>query len=279
MYKIAVLTLVFLCVLVQSACTKPKSKADSRQEHTILSNPESELLETLLSSPSLVFTDAGGESELLARNILDNKTEFLHDLAVVLNNDTHDLLVLADKKHFLSEYFIPHDIISLAPNQYYTLNRKDLSLRKPVEEALREMAEAASSDGVNLVVSSTYRSYEYQKALYERNVKQLGQEAADRESAKPGSSQHQLGTAIDFGSITDDFAFTKEGRWLETNAGKWGFSLSYPQGYETVTGYRWECWHYRYIGKQAVEFQKLWFNNVQQYMLEFIHNWKASAVK
>ena len=110
--------------------------------------------------------------------------------------------------------------------------------------------------------------------MYNRNVREMGQAAADRESARPGTSQHQLGTVIDFGSITDDFADTKAGKWLAENAASFGWSLSFPQGYEDVTGYRWECWHYRYIGKKAADFQKKWFSDVQQFMLEFIDAWK-----
>ena len=80
---------------------------------------------------------------------------------------------------------------------------------------------------------------------------------------------------MDFGSITDEFAQTKQGRWLSANAGTYGWSLSFPDGYEDVTGYRWECWHYRYIGVEAVEFQRKWFSDVQQFMLEFIHAWRT----
>lgn len=201
--------------------------------------------------------------------------EFLNDLQGVLASDTDDLLTLVDKKHFLSADFVPADIVPLKPNDFYLLNRNDLSLRKPVEAGLRRMAAAAKQDGINLVVSSTYRSYDYQKNLYERNVRQLGKEVADRESAPPGASQHQLGVAVDFGSITDDFAQTKQGMWLAENAADYGWSLSFPDGYEDVTGYRWECWHYRYIGVEAVNFQRKWFSDVQQFMLEFIHAWKT----
>ena len=201
--------------------------------------------------------------------------EFLADLQQVLAEDADNLLTLVDKQHYLAADFVPADIVALKANDFYLLNRNDLSLRVPVEKALRKMASAAKEDGINLVVSSTYRSYDYQKNLYERNVRQLGKEVADRESAPPGASQHQLGVAVDFGSITDDFAQTKQGRWLASNAGKYGWSLSFPDGYEDVTGYRWECWHYRYIGVTAVEFQKKWFSDVQQFMLEFIHAWKT----
>ena len=201
--------------------------------------------------------------------------EFLADLQQVLAEDADNLLTLVDKQHYLAADFVPADIVALKANDFYLLNRNDLSLRLPVEKALRKMASAAKEDGINLVVSSTYRSYDYQKNLYERNVRQLGKVVADRESAPPGASQHQLGVAVDFGSITDDFAQTKQGRWLASNAGKYGWSLSFPDGYEDVTGYRWECWHYRYIGVTAVEFQKKWFSDVQQFMLEFIHAWKT----
>lgn len=201
--------------------------------------------------------------------------DFLADLQQVLAEDTDDLLTLVDKQHYLAADFVPADIVALKANDFYLLNRNDLSLRVPVEIALRKMASAAKKDGINLVVSSTYRSYDYQKNLYERNVRQLGKAVADRESAPPGASQHQLGVAVDFGSITDEFAQTKQGQWLAANAGNYGWSLSFPDGYEDVTGYRWECWHYRYIGERAVEFQRKWFSDVQQFMLEFIHAWKT----
>ena len=201
--------------------------------------------------------------------------EFLADLHRVLASDEHDLLTLVDKRNRLAAGFVPADIVALKPNDFYLLNRNDLSLREPVEQALRRMAAAAKEDGISLVASSTYRSYDYQRSLYERNVRQLGKEAADRESAPPGASQHQLGAVVDFGSITDEFAQTRQGRWLAEHAADYGWSLSFPDGYEDVTGYRWECWHFRYLGVPALEFQRKWFSDVQQFMLEFIHAWKA----
>ena len=214
------------------------------------------------------------EKNEIAHRILENQENFLRDLERLLLKDTMNLLRLVDKKHFLEKEDNPKDIIPLKPNNAYLLNRNDLSLRDFVEDALRKMSFAAKDEGITIVASSTYRSYEYQEGLYERNVKELGQEAADRESARPGTSQHQLGTVVDFGSITDEFALTKAGIWLDNNASRFGFSLSFPQGYEEVTGYRWESWHYRYIGLEACLFQEAYFNNIQQYMLEFIHLWK-----
>ncbi len=199
---------------------------------------------------------------------------FVAELEEVLYADEENLLILVDKRNFLSPDFEPGDIVPLNPKASYRLNRSGLSLRKSAEEALERMAARALKEGRPLLVSSTYRSWSYQKTVYERHVGTLGKEVADRESATPGSSQHQLGTAVDFGSITDEFALTAAGEWLASNASRFGWSLSYPDGYENATGYRWESWHYRYIGEKACLLQDTWFDGIQQYTLEYIDAWK-----
>jgi D-alanyl-D-alanine carboxypeptidase len=125
-----------------------------------------------------------------------------------------------------------------------------------------------------LTASSAYRSFDYQTQVYNRNVREMGQEAADRESARPGHSQHQTGLVVDFGSIDDSFAATAAGRWMTVNASRFGWSLSYPNGYEAVTGYRWESWHYRYVGKDLAAFIDKYFNGIQQYALRFLYEWE-----
>ena len=149
-----------------------------------------------------------------------------------------------------------------------------MKIRAEAYSALNEMAQAALNDGIRLFVSSAYRSYSYQENLFNYWVSVDGLEQAERESARAGTSQHQLGTAVDFGSISDDFDKTQMGQWVYKNAADYGWSLSFPKGYEDVTGYRWECWHFRYIGKNACRFQQKWFGGIQQFMLEFIDLWK-----
>ncbi len=210
----------------------------------------------------------------------ENRAAFLADLELVLGADaarSDGILVLVDKKHPVPAGLVPTDLVTLAKGKAYVVSRDGLSLRKEAEAALDRMARAALADGVTLVASSSYRSYEYQKKVYERNVREMGEAAASRESAKPGQSQHQLGTAVDFGSITDDFAGTKAGRWLAAHAGEYGWSVSFPQGLESVTGYRWESWHYRYVGVEATALADRWFGGVQQYMIEFVDAWRKSG--
>jgi D-alanyl-D-alanine carboxypeptidase len=216
-------------------------------------------------------------AETLSR-INANWASFSADLAETLREDDaagQGLLTFVDKSHALSRDAIPGDLIPLAAGKSYAVGRDGLSLRSPAEAALDRMARAARSDGITLVASSTYRSYDYQKKVYERNVKEMGEAAASRESAKPGQSQHQLGTAVDFGSITDDFAETRASKWLTAHASEYGWSLSFPKGYEPVTGYRWESWHYRYIGPRAARLTDTWFGGVQQYMIEYVSAWRA----
>jgi D-alanyl-D-alanine carboxypeptidase len=201
----------------------------------------------------------------------DRARAFLTDLDAVLAADEgQDLLLFVDKTHALPGY-VPPDLVTLKSNVAYLTSRSGLQLRSVAEVSLRQMGEAARKAGISLLASSTYRSFDYQVTVYARNVKALGQAVADRESARPGTSQHQLGTVVDFGSISAAFADTAAGRFLEQHAAEYGWSLSFPDGYEDVTGYLWECWHWRYIGVEAVRFQAKWFDNIQQFMLEFIN--------
>ncbi|HTZ52931.1 MAG TPA: M15 family metallopeptidase [Spirochaetia bacterium] len=205
--------------------------------------------------------------------ILANPRGFLHQLARVLDQP-QDLLVLVDKSHLLGADYVPPDLVPLGGYRL-AVSRNDLSLRRVIMTDVLAMVAAAKAHGVILLFSSSYRSYEYQREVYAREVKMYGQEAADRESAHAGASQHQLGTAIDFGSITDEFAGTRAGRWLAAHAWEYGFTLSYPKGYEQVTGYRWESWHYRYITRPAARLQREFFGDVQQYLLEFLDAHRA----
>lgn len=236
-------------------------------------NPELEKLDSVLSNMNERFRATfsipkGGEEIFLAdlRKVLESEKDF--------SSDDISPFFLVDKNNFLPENYVPKNMIPLKKNDLYAITKNTLALRKEAYDALNRLAAAAKADGVTLTVGSTYRSYEYQKNLFDYWVRVDGLEEAERESSRPGTSQHQLGLVLDFAPIEDEFAETKAGKWAEKNAAKYGWSLSFLKGYEDVTGYRWESWHFRYVGIPAVQFQAKYFGDVQQFMLEFINAWK-----
>ena len=116
--------------------------------------------------------------------------------------------------------------------------------------AFYEMQAAARLDNIELFVASGYRSYEYQVDLYNYYVKKDGKELADTYSARPGYSEHQTGLTADINSADESFEGTKEAIWLNDNCYKYGFIVRYPKGKDEYTGYEYEPWHLRYVGKE-----------------------------
>ena len=123
---------------------------------------------------------------------------------------------------------------------------KDLDI--DAVNALKQLQAAAKSVGYSLPMVSGFRTYSFQKRLYESYIRQSGQGAADTFSARPGHSEHSAGLAFDVGSVTDSYGTTPAGKWLEKNCHKYGFILRYPQGKSDITGYKYEPWHIRYLG-------------------------------
>ncbi len=180
--------------------------------------------------------------------------------------------VLVDKSHPLDRDYEPDDLLPLR-DLFGRIGyaAADRMISAVIVDDLLAMADAAREDGVELVVQSGYRSWSYQETLYSNYVARHGEEAAQRFSAQAGHSQHQLGTAVDFAPIGFQFTGTDDDRWLQEHAWRFGFSLSYPDGYEEVTGYIYEPWHYRYIGREATRLEREFFGGIQQYMLEYLH--------
>ena len=120
-------------------------------------------------------------------------------------------------------------------------------------DAFEEMQAAAALDNINLFIASGYRSYDYQVELYDKYVRIDGKEQADTYSARPGHSEHQTGLTADINSADESFDDTPEALWLDKNCYKYGFIVRYPKGKEKYTGYEYEPWHLRYIGKEKAK--------------------------
>ena len=285
--RVVILFVVMIATLF-TACAKNKEKAAVKENSGIkveVQSTESDgnkELEEICRLVNSIIADTNDKRMAAEISIsMDDIEEFMADLDKVqksektFSSDDLSPFFLIDKKHNVADNYVPEGLIPLVSNNLYQINKNNLSLRPEAYQALNVLAEAAKKDGVTLTVSSTYRSYEYQKNLFDYWVSVDGLEEAERESARPGTSQHQLGMALDFAPVDDAFDQTAAGAWVYKNAAKYGWSLSFPKNYEDVTGYRWECWHFRYIGKEACDFQRKWFNDVQQYMLEFLDTWNT----
>lgn len=153
---------------------------------------------------------------------------------------------------------------NFAPNNLVTINGY-IKVVDYVKNAFNELKSDASSIGLNIYASSGYRSYSDQKYIYNNYVKMDGQEKADTYSARAGYSEHQTGLAIDVNTIDMTFDNTEESIWLKENCYRYGFIIRYPKNKDSITGYMYEPWHIRYVGK---ELAKKLYNDGQWITLE-----------
>jgi zinc D-Ala-D-Ala carboxypeptidase len=166
--------------------------------------------------------------------------------------DGDNLFAPVNKQTTLKPDYEPQDLRSIP--EYMNPDRQ-MQLREPALRMLVALWHAAQFDGISLKVISAYRSYAYQGDLFQRYADNYGEEEANLFSARPGQSEHQLGTTVDFGGTAADltaaFADTPQGLWLADHAHLFGFVMSYPEGSTEITGYIFEPWHFRYIGIEA----------------------------
>lgn len=166
--------------------------------------------------------------------------------------DPNDLLVICNKYHVLPKDFVPKDLTSISKE--HSVSGRNVTLRSDAAAAFEELCSAAKQAGYTILGQSGYRSYDYQKTLYNNYVKSDGQANADTYSARPGYSEHQTGLAIDVRNadrVYTDFGKTAEYQWAKENIYKYGFILHYLPGKQWITGYQTEEWHFRYVGTEA----------------------------
>ena len=184
-----------------------------------------------------------------------NKNENIKDVISIVNvgadsdwytntkeaNVDEGIKMLVNKFHYLKEDYLPDDIVSIS--NWYAYDGH--SIKKEVYDKYVSMWKAANEQGLSLLVNSSYRTFEDQQNEYDMSN--------DDYASRPGFSEHQTGLALDI--VTDDiigneFENTDEFKWLQENAHLYGFILRYPKGKEHITGYNYESWHYRYVGKE-----------------------------
>jgi len=171
-------------------------------------------------------------------------------------DDADSIWVVVNKQRQISPLrYTPTNLVFPDFPRPKVQNPFGLQLRQEAAVATVAMAEAMKDEGAGtLILNSGFRTYKTQKALYNRTRDTRGLVVAEKLSARPGHSEHQLGLAADFSArgqgcvILTCFGNTGAGRWLEENAHKYGFILRYPKGYRAITGFQYEPWHFRYVG-------------------------------
>ncbi|WP_431800294.1 M15 family metallopeptidase [Halobacillus andaensis] len=164
--------------------------------------------------------------------------------------------VVVNKSRKLPEGYEPEELVKPDVRFPFEEDLPKKYMQTEAAEALENLFSAAEEDGLKLYATSGYRSYDTQKQIYENNVAERGQEEADKFSARPGTSEHQTGLAMDV--TTAEMEFKLEQSFIDTEAGKWladhahehGFVIRYLEGTTDITGYEYEPWHLRYVGEE-----------------------------
>ena len=186
-----------------------------------------------------------------------------------ISNDLNKITILVNKYIYLPQDYIPNNLETI--DKKYTDSNK--MLVSDARISLEEMAYDAKKENLNIRVVSAYRDYNYQESLYNKYVLKDGKDIADTYSARAGFSEHQTGLVVDLDNINlsyEQFESTDEFIWMKNNSYKYGFILRYPENKEYITGYYYEPWHYRYVGKKIAKY--IYDNNItfDEYYARFI---------
>lgn len=215
-----------LCVGVDPMTDKMKLLADLDRDGTVGAEDARLALRLAIGLTS----DKKGR---LAGGKITGYTEKGYAVEVIDGKTYVDGVLIANKTYSLPEDYNPGGLLP------------------ECKEAFALMQRAAAAKGLNIYISSGFRSYASQKSIYNRYVGRDGRALADTYSARPGHSEHQTGLAVDLNTITQSFGRTKEGRWVAEHCHEYGFIIRYPEGKSHITGYCFEPWHLRYVGIDA----------------------------
>ena len=169
-----------------------------------------------------------------------------------------DYTLLVNKANPINNDYIPLDLVEIHEPSGNKVDPNYINmLNKEAYINFKNMQKDALQEGYEIFIDSSYRSYEYQQRVYEASVIENGLEHTKNYCAIPGTSEHQTGLAIDIISrrngimIEDSKEDDPELMWCMDNSYNYGFILRYPKNKESITGYSFEPWHYRYVGKEA----------------------------
>lgn len=202
--------------------------------------------------------------------------EEIRTVKSIIESDSEGYFKLVNKENPLDENYKPENLI--IPNVGLTKDRSNEQnlVRADIADDVEAFLGAAEEAGYEIFLSSGYRSYNLQSIFYNNDLRAYGYESGY--VAKEGTSEHQLGLAIDITShsvnleLTEDFENTPEGEWALENAHKYGFILRYKDEKEDITGYKYEPWHFRYVGDRTIS--KLCYEKdlTLEELLDYVNN-------
>ncbi|MCM3784756.1 M15 family metallopeptidase [Neobacillus mesonae] len=245
-----------------SGSETPGSSADDPQEDTPAESDAGENDDGTAEQPSegAGQDDTAGNAEedsitaLRAASSLQSTMEVIGDKNVVTNPDA--VTVIVNKERSLPDGYEPQDLVEPDVPFSFDEPHEKRHMRQEAADALEELFAAAEEDNIELRAVSGYRSYDRQVSVFNSSVERNGKEYALRVSAQPGMSEHQTGLSIDVSSpsvgnvLEEVLGDSEEGKWLAEHAPEFGFIIRYPEGREETTGYVYEPWHIRYVGKE-----------------------------
>ncbi|WP_433946960.1 D-alanyl-D-alanine carboxypeptidase family protein [Paenibacillus sp. SN-8-1] len=246
------------CGKDNAASNTKTPESTSAQQTTGTGGAKSAVTEPAVAPSESSDTQTGNTTEGTGKSDT-TKSEGTSDGLKKAATDPESEAVLVNKQFGLPDDYEPKDLVY--PNVPFTFSEKidKRKMRKEAAAALEEMFAGAKEDGVYLAGVSAYRSKKTQTSLFNRYVKKDGLEKAKTYSAVPGYSEHQTGLAIDVSgsdgkcAAESCFGGTKEAEWLKEHAQEYGFIIRYPEGKESITGYKYEPWHIRYVGKEIAQ--------------------------
>ncbi|MGN0318438.1 MAG: D-alanyl-D-alanine carboxypeptidase family protein [Lachnospira sp.] len=240
---------------------KSTSDIQESQSETLISDKETASAdeeetkesETSASAEEITQTSAQSETQSETQPVTKdnsqsgNQTQTGEAVTVIGKSSKGYDIVVKDGITYVKDIMIVNKTYSL-PSTY-----NPGGLLNYVSAAFETMKSDAAAQGLNIWNQSGFRTYERQQELYNYYVSRDGKALADTYSARPGHSEHQSGLCMDLNSITDNFTTTKECEWVASHAHEYGFIVRFPEGKESVTGYKYESWHLRYVGKDVAK--------------------------
>ena len=269
--------LILLIIIVIALCIIPSKKEETK-------NNNQEVKEEKNKYEKLSYYKKENKKRYIAYE-KENPTLTLEQIVTYVNigldnpyytntkpsDNLNTNLLLVNKYNYLTEDYVPSNLENIST----TYARSGMQLVKEAKEAFETLSENAKKDGMNVIAMSSYRSYDYQVNLYNNYVAQDGKEAADKYSARPGYSEHQTGLAVDVYNLDlpyTSFEETEEFTWMQENAYKYGFILRFPKDKVDITGYQYESWHYRYVGKKVAKEIKDNNLTLEEYIAKKVEN-------